>query len=527
MATIKTAEYGAETERVRHLQGPGEGSTRRLSRMWANRRIGWVAGVLLVSGFALISGWLTPRGPTTATAALISMGAAAVVGMGVGLLTASRWSLVVSPLVFIAVFETVRIGLVGPTVDAINLGSFYGIVAFVLGRGFHGVLVLGPIMLGDIYGVWLARRLGHSATPTSRVGSIVATLATVALVALAAFIARPASTPPVFGPDGEPLPGSIAEILTVEVGGHEQVLLVRGRSVDSPVLLYLTGGPGGTDIGAMRRDVSLEQDFVVVTWDQRGAGKSYAALDPTVTFTADQFVSDAIEVTEYLTDRFDEDKVYLVGQSWGSTLGVLAADARPDLYHAFVGVGQMVSQRETDRIFWEASLAWAADSGNEGLVATLEANGPPPYTNLYDYAGVISYEHQWNAYPGLDVSHEMPGALFVPEYTFMDRVNAFKGFLDTNASLYPQLQDIDFRRDITRLDVPYVMVLGEHEALGRSVLADEWFEALESPTKERIVFEESGHRPNFDRPAEFAALMNRVVTETSGDQNDGRPAGSG
>jgi pimeloyl-ACP methyl ester carboxylesterase len=291
-------------------------------------------------------------------------------------------------------------------------------------------------------------------------------------------------------------------------------MMIRGRSVDNPVLLYLAGGPGGTDLGAMRADVSLEQDFVVVTWDQRGTGKSYSALDPVETLTLEQMVADTIEVTNYLRDRFDEEKIYLVGQSWGSTLGVLAVQQRPELYHAFVGVGQMVSQRETDIMFYEDTLAWADEIGNDALLATLRENGPPPYDNLLDYEPAIAHEHDWNQYPELDMSNEMPAILFVPEYTWMDRINAFRGFLDTFSVLYPQLQNIDFRQDVPRLDVPFTMVLGEHEARGRAVLANEWFDTLDAPSKEKIILERSGHRPNFDEPAAFASLMSRVLDET-------------
>ncbi len=468
----------------------------------------------IVAGFALLTALLTPRGPITTGEALASMLLAGVVGVAIGLLMPSRWVILMAPAVFIGVFELGRLGAVGPTVDAINLGSLYGIVAFVLGRVFHGVLVLVPMTLGAIYGIQWAGRLGQ---PVARMGRLAWTLTAVAsigLVALAALIARPATTAAIMGEDGAELESGIAELTTVEIGGHDQALMIRGRDTDNPVLLYLNGGPGGTDIGAVRQDVGLEQDFVVVTWEQRGAGKSYAELDPLETFTLDRFISDTIELTDYLRERFNEDRIYLVGQSWGSTLGALAVDARPDLFHAFVGVGQMVSQRETDRLFWEDALAWAQDTGNTAIADSREGDGPPPYEDLNNYAGVISYEHEWNAYPGLDLTHEMPGILFVPEYTFMDRVNAFKGFLDTNATLYPQLQHLDFRNDLTRLDVPYYMVLGEYEARGRAVLADQWFDVLDAPGKERIVFEGSGHRANFDRPGEFAALMRRVLAET-------------
>src|SRR5690606_18845449 len=114
-------------------------------------------------------------------------------------------------------------------------------------------------------------------------------------------------------------------------------LMIRGRTVDNPVLLYLAGGPGGTDLGAMRRDVTLEQDFIVVTWDQRGSSKSYAAIDPIGTLTVAQMISDTVELTDYLRLRFGQERIFLVGQSWGSTLGVLTVQQHPERYHAFVG----------------------------------------------------------------------------------------------------------------------------------------------------------------------------------------------
>ena len=283
------------------------------------------------------------------------------------------------------------------------------------------------------------------------------------------------------------------------------------------MLLHLAGGPGGTDLGAMRADIGLEQDFVVVTWEQRGVGKSYAALDPVETLTLDQVVADTIELTEYLAARFDEERIYLTGNSWGSTLGVLAVQQRPDLYHAFVGTGQMVSQRATDVMFWEDTLAWAESTGRVDLAATLRANGPPPYADILRYEVALSHEHDWNPYPEWDGDRELPATLFVPENDLMDQVNGLRSFLDTFSVLYPQLQDIDFRRDVPSLDVPVYLVAGAHEARGRATLAEEWFALLDAPTKDWIVFEHSGHRPSFEEPARFAEVMTRVRTETYGD----------
>jgi pimeloyl-ACP methyl ester carboxylesterase len=486
-----------------------------LGLVWADWRVGLATAAAMATVAALLSVWLTPRGPITTPEALMTLALAFAVGVAAGLAVGGRWSILVTPAVFIVIFEVARLPVDGPTVDAIHLDSLYGLIALVLGRGLHALIAVVPMAIGAVYGVELAARLGRDATTTmGLLGWILAGILTLGLLALSVVIASPASTAPILGADGEPPPGSIAELTTTRIGGHDQALMIRGRSTDNPVLLYLNGGPGGTDIGAIRRDVGLEQDFVVVTWEQRGSGKSYSALDPAETLTLDQMVADTVELTNYLRDRFGEDKIYLVGNSWGATLGVLAAQQHPELYHAYVGVGQMVSQRETDILFYEDTLAWAERTGNQELATVLYDIGPPPYADIGHYEQVIGHEHEWNPYPELDLDNEMPAILFVPENSFMDRLNAFRGFLDSFYVLYPQLQEIDFRRTATNLDVPVYMVLGEHEARGRAVPASEWFKMLAAPTKELIMFEGAGHRAHFDRAADFAALMARVRHET-------------
>lgn len=140
----------------------------------------------------------------------------------------------------------------------------------------------------------------------------------VALIGLAVAVQRPAVTAPIAGAGREPWAGGVAELATVRVGGHDTTVMLRGQDTAAPVLLYLAGGPGGTDLGAMRLfGEQLERDFVVATWDQRGAGTSYGALDPTSSLTLDQTVSDTIELAEQLAGRFDQERVYLVGNSWG------------------------------------------------------------------------------------------------------------------------------------------------------------------------------------------------------------------
>lgn len=488
----------------------------------SSRALALVAPAIAAIAFGL---WI-PRGPLTAVQGITSL----LVGVGVGVLAGvmmrSRWSMFAAPLVFACVYELARRGTDGPTVDGIHL-STYGVMALFVGRGIHGLLVLSPMVLGAAIGAGIARsRCAPTGDRQTRTRLLtfrhaVTGLAGLALIALAVLVARPASTDPIVGPDGRPLAGSIAELTRTQIGGKDLALMIRGHDTRNPVLLFLAGGPGGSELGAMRRHLSaLERDFVVVTWDQRGTGKSYGALDPTSTLTLESAVQDTIEITDYLRDRFDRERIYLLGQSWGSTLGVLAAQRAPERYEAFIGTGQMVSQRETDRIFYRDTLAWARATGRDDLVSQLTSIGPPPYANILDYEPALSYEHEVYPYDRAGNSEGTGGFsenLFVKEYTLLEQIHNLGAFLDTFSVLYPQLQQLDFRRQVPRLGVPVFLLQGQHEARGRAQLAREWFADLRAPSKQMITIDHSGHRPLFERPDQFRkAMIETVLAQTAG-----------
>jgi proline iminopeptidase len=472
-----------------------------------------LAGVLL----ALVM----PRGPATSGQAFAALGSGLTVGFASGLVLRSRWALLLAPVVFVTVFELVRIDAVGPTVDAPSV-SVLGFGALVLGRGFDGLLLLLPMLLGAALGAALARRhalVGAGGHPTSvrgwqRVRRVLTGSVTFGLIVLAVGLVRPASTPAITAPDGQPLAGSVAELTSVTIGGHDQVLMIRGVDADAPVLLWLAGGPGGSDIGAMRKAGSrLESAFVVATWEQRGAGKSFAALEPTETMTLEQAVADTLEVTDHLRERFGHDRIYLAGNSWGTIPGILAAQRHPERFHAFVGAGQMVDPLETDRMFYEDTLAYAREHGDTGLEDRLVALGPPPYDRFLDYSPAVftpGGEMLWNDYPrmpGSVANSEFPGTLFVDEYSLLEKVRTMGATLDTLAVLYPELQDVDFRETAPRLEVPVYLAQGRYEARGRAVPVAEWFAQLAAPHKEMVVFERSGHRPMFEEPDRFYEFM--------------------
>jgi pimeloyl-ACP methyl ester carboxylesterase len=486
----------------------------KIRRGWL---IAWGLVVPLVT--AVLTAQVMPRGPVHPTDVIVSM----LIGAGVGVVSGlmlGRWATVIAPLLFALGFELGRTALDAPSLDGIHLGSTLGIVLFVTGRGFHALVVFVPMIWGGFIGAVASRNRARDGRFLGAVPKVSTGLLAALILGVGVFVARPAYTDPILSDDGLPLRGSIAELAWPDLGGHEQSVMIRGNDVSLPVLLYLTGGPGNSDLGYTRTFLeALEADFVVVAWDQRGVGKSYRALDPTETLTLESAVADVIELTEYLADRFDQRKIYLFGNSWGSIIGVLAAQARPDLYHAYVGAGQMVNPLATDRILYQQMLDFASASGDQQLLDRMKAYGQPPYDNIYAYMTVI--EHYGDLEPYRETAEFAAGVpgiqgTGVSEYAFMDKLNVFRGLADMGGHLYPQAQAIDLRRDVSVLEVPVYLVQGAHELSARAILAEEYASSLQAPSVKVAVFENSGHVPHFEEAARFHSyLVDVVLAETS------------
>ena len=289
------------------------------------------------------------------------------------------------------------------------------------------------------------------------------------------------------------------------------------------MLLFLSGGPGQSSLPFTRVLLDeLARDMVIVDWDQRGQGKSYPALDPE-SLTLDRAVEDTAELARHLMRRFDEQKIYLAGESWGTTLGVLAAQRHPELFHAWIGSGQMVSQRETDRRLYDDVIELATRTGDDALAEKMRGYGPPPYADLMAYGVVLAQ------YARLETEFAVPAetqrlgernklyawGVGQPEYTLLEKTFVLRGFLDMGGRMYPQLQGLDFRRDVPRLDVPVYLFQGDHELSARSALAEEWYAGLRAPRKRIWHFDRSGHSPVMEECGRFRDLMvDTVLPET-------------
>ncbi|MCB9737018.1 MAG: alpha/beta hydrolase [Deltaproteobacteria bacterium] len=320
-----------------------------------------------------------------------------------------------------------------------------------------------------------------------------------------------ATKPITDGRSRTPVPGSVAVIEQVVLGGVAQSVVIRGRHRDAPVLLYLHGGPGTSELGMVRtyNMPALEERFLVVVWDQRGAAKSFAAREPAAGMTIAQLVADTCELADLLCRRFGQEKVYLVGHSWGSALGALTAQRRPERFHAFVGVGQVAHMLEGERISYAWTLAQARRAGDSRSIRTLERIGPPPYAEPVR-PKVVAQRAVLAKYGGEVHDNRLGGLLIVlstllrtREYGLLDRVNFFRGVFASMDLLWPQIMALDLFEQVPRLDVPVLLLEGRHDYEAPSELAARWLDTLVAPEKRLVWFERSAHFINVEEADAF------------------------
>ncbi len=350
------------------------------------------------------------------------------------------------------------------------------------------------------------------------IGRIIKIIGVLSLAALAllVFLGRaylaPAQLPPLVDEAGQPISGGIASLEPVTLNGTTQWIQIRGRDARAPLLLYLSGGPCGSEMPWLRHyQPGLERHFVVIHWDQRGAAKSYGAADWN-RITPQQFEDDAGALIELLLQRFGQQRLLLVGNSWGSILGVRVAARWPERFFAYVGVTQQVNVAETDRLGWERTLDRARKAGDGDAVQTLEAIGPPPY-KPEDFAGhywkLIQLQGRLGGSPETRarVDGQLGIALAAREYSIVDRINFFRGLWYGWTRVYSQLGDLDYERSASRLRVPVELFLSHDDITVPAAPAERWLSNLEAPTKRVTWFDGFSHGLVYESGPAFVDAM--------------------
>ncbi len=339
------------------------------------------------------------------------------------------------------------------------------------------------------------------------------------LVVAVGFLAwnSPGKTKPILATNGQPLPGSIARIEAISVNGSTQWVIMRGADSTKPVLLFLHGGPGLPEASLLIGH-ELEKKFVVVNWEQRGAGKSYDPRVFTNTFTVATFIDDAVAVSQWLTRRFHQPRIYLMAHSWGTYLGVLTVQKRPDLFRSYFSISQIASQLEAEQISYQWVLAQARQRNDRRQVNRLLTQGPPPYPPgawldylMWQRELVAAYGggmYRANFYPLF-----IRSLLLCPEYTLMDKVHYVLGAMESVRRLWPSVVATNLSVVAPTLQVPYYVFQGVHDYQAPYPVAKRYFDTVQAPRKRLFTFTNSAHSPIFEEPERFRQCLDSALAD--------------
>lgn len=316
-------------------------------------------------------------------------------------------------------------------------------------------------------------------------------------------------------------PDGISSLEEITLGGVKQWIFIRGEDKRNPVLIFLHGGPG-SPMGGMSSsrnfDAELIKHFTVVHWDQRGAGKSYNESIPIESMTFGRLVEDCNELIDYVRNNFNLEKVFIVGHSGGSIIGIKTVHKYPDKIHAYVGVAQIVNHFKQQKLSYDIVLKQAEKSADVKIKNAIKAVGPPPYDEpekemekakyIIQYGGFI----RDNAIRKLAVV--MMSFLTSPEYTLSEGINTFfnKGLYFTMNAMWEEIRNIDLSKEIQSIKVPVYFFQGKYDMIKPTVLVEEFYNQLDAEKgKDFIVFENSAHVPMLEQKDKYENLLINVV----------------
>jgi proline iminopeptidase len=314
-------------------------------------------------------------------------------------------------------------------------------------------------------------------------------------------------------------PNGVQESFIVTLGGARQYVSVRGADRRNPILLYIHGGPAQVELPiSWSFQRPWEDYFTVVEWDQRASGKSMRLNDPKAiapTLKPDRYRDDAIELIELLRRRYGKPKVFVLGHSWGSAVGLSVAIKRPDLLYAYVGMGQLIDFQQNETRSYATVLEQARRDNNAQAVKELEAIAPYPGTGDFDVAKT-GVERKWSVHYGGLAAGRDDGDYYThmgrlsPEYGADDRTAWDAGSELSMTTLWPTLARLSFE-DVHELGTPIFLFLGRHDTTTPPEIAADWLQQLKAPQKSLVWFDNSAHLPMIEEPGRtLQALLTRV-----------------
>src|SRR6195256_187385 len=324
-------------------------------------------------------------------------------------------------------------------------------------------------------------------------------------------------------------PNGVERLEKVRIGGIDQWVSIRGADLRNPVLLYIHGGPGYVSIPmSWWFSRGLEEYFTIVQWDQRAAGKTYLLTDPgkiAPTLTRERMIADTEEMAAWARKEFSKDKIFVLGHSWGSFLGLQLARHHPEWLYAYIGVCQLIDGPESERRGWRFAMDAARRDGNAEAVRELEAITPYGAPGQTIPINDIYVERKWVGYYGgvmayrRDNSADSALSQLSPDYSGQEIGHIWDGNKFATPYLLPEVVALDLTK-ANKLAVPLILFLGRHDWNVNAEVAAAWFDAVKAPEKQLVWFEHSAHIPMTEEPGKFLLSLVRYarpIAEKAGD----------
>lgn len=307
-----------------------------------------------------------------------------------------------------------------------------------------------------------------------------------------------------------PIPGGVAKLYSTNINNSNQWLLERGYSVDLPILLILHGGPGSTDMWLSETcNAKLEEHFIVVNWDQRGAGKSFDKKADPKHLNIGQFVDDAQVLIDHLLKKYDQPKLYLLGQSWGSALGWRLSQLIPQKLHHYIGVGQITNMEESEIRSFQFVLEKARQEDNRKAIKELESlTMPKPGIEIAPFKPLMA-QRKWLAWYGGMVKGQKKLSFLTKylmsskEYSLWDVIKFVKGTQVSIENLWQEIIELNLFEEECKVEVPVTFVVGTHDHTVAADLTKQFFKQIVSPSK-NLIEVDTAHMANLSATEEYS-----------------------
>jgi pimeloyl-ACP methyl ester carboxylesterase len=308
----------------------------------------------------------------------------------------------------------------------------------------------------------------------------------------------------------------------IELNGVRQWVSIRGQG-GAPILLFLHGGPGGAEYGPRRHYLrGLETQWLVVDWDQRGAGRSYRGDETPSSLSIDQLVADGLALADRLAHAHPGRPIVVAGHSFGTVLGVLMICRAPERFAAYVGAAQVVDWADQEARSYDWALAEARRVGHAKAVAALEAIGRPVDGVYASGTPGVEVQRRWlGSLGGVSgnagfLTRWVATILLQRDYPIGAKLRFSKGMRRSMDLVWPELgRRIRFSRDVTSLDVPVHLFAGDRDRITSLDQVRPWYDVLQAPSKRLEVVEGVGHLNLFEAPDRFVSFLAEVRSAVS------------